>query len=135
MATNNPTWGYRRITGELVGLGHRVGASTVWRTLKQNRIDPAPQRTSVTWTQFLRSQAAVACDFATVDTALLRRCYLLFFIDITNREVFYGGITTNPTGTWTTQAARNLFVRRPSRFTHTRALLRDRASQFTGDFD
>ena len=49
--------------------------------------------------------------------------------------MFYGGITTNPTGTWTTQAARNLFVRRPSRFTHTRALLRDRASQFTGDFD
>ena len=59
MATNNPTWGYRRITGELVGLGHRVGASTVWRILKQAGVDPAPQRTSVTWTQFLRSQAAV----------------------------------------------------------------------------
>ena len=131
MATNNSTWGYRRITGELVGLGHRVGASTVWRILKQHRIDPAPQRTSVTWTQFLRSQAAVACDFITVDTALLRRYYLLFFIDITNREVFYGGITANPTGAWTTQAARNLFVRHPNRFTHTRALVRDRASQFT----
>ena len=135
MATNNPTWGYRRITGELVGLGHRVGASTVWRILKQAGVDPAPQRTSVTWTQFLRSQAAVACDFATVDTALLRRCYLLFFIDITTREVLYGGITTNPTGAWTTQAARNLFLRHPQRLTHTRALLRDRASQFTGDFD
>ena len=135
MATNNPTWGYRRITGELVGLGHRVGASTVWRILKQHRFDPAPQRTSVTWTQFLRSQAAVACDFVTVDTALLRRCYLLFFIDITTREVLYGGITTNPTGAWTTQAARNLFLRHPQRFTHTRALLRDRASQFIGDFD
>ena len=97
MATNNPTWSYRRITGELVGLGHRVGASTVWRILKQHGVDPAPQPTSVTWTQFLRSQAAVACDFATVDTVLLRRCYLLFFIDITNREVLYGGITTNPT--------------------------------------
>ena len=135
MAANNPTWGYRRITGELVGLGHRVGASTVWRILKQHRIDPAPQRTSVTWTQFLRSQAAVACDFITVDTALLRRYYLLFFIGITNREVLYGGITANPTGAWTTQAARNLFVRHPRRFTHTRALVRDRASQFTGDFD
>ena len=79
MATNNPTWDYRRITGELVGLGHRVGACTVWRILKQHRIDPAPQRTSVTWTQFLRSQAAAACALAIVDTALLRRCYLLFF--------------------------------------------------------
>ena len=135
MATNNPTWGYRRITGELAGLGHRVGASTVWRILTQHDLDPAPQRTSVTWTQFLRSQAAVACDFATVDTVLLRRYYLLFFIDITNREVLYGGITANPTGAWTTQAARNLFVCHPSRFTHSRALVRDRASQFTGDFD
>ena len=135
MARENPTWGYRRITGELAGLGLRIAASTVWRILKQHRIDPAPQRTSVTWTQFLRSQAAVACDFATVDTALLRRYYLLFFIDITNREVFYGGITTNPTGAWATQAARNLFVCHPDRFTHTRALLRDRASQFIDAFD
>ena len=135
MATSNPTWGYRRITGELVGLGHCVGASTVWRILKQHGFDPAPQRASVTWSQFLRSQAAVACDFVTVDTALLRRYYLLFFIDITNREVLYGGITTNPTGAWTTQAARNLFVRYPNRFTHTRALVRDRASQFVNDFD
>ena len=135
MATNNPTWGYRRITGELVGLGHRVGASTVWRILKQRGFDPAPQRTSVTWTQFLRSQGAVACDFATVDTALLRRYYLLFFIDITTREVFYGETTTSPTGAWTTQVARNVFLRHPNRFTHTRALLRDRASQFVHDFD
>ena len=59
----------------------------------------------------------------------------MFFIDITNREVFYGGITTNQTGAWTTQAARNLFVRHARRFTHTRALVRDRASQLTGDFD
>ena len=107
----------------------------MWRILKQHGFDPAPQRASVTWSQFLRSQAAVACDFVTVDTALLRRCYLLFFIDITNREVLYGGITTNPTGAWTTQAARNLFVRYPNRFTHTRALVRDRASQFVNDFD
>ena len=135
MATNNPTWGYRRITGELVGLGHRVGACAVWRILEQHGVHPAPQRTSVTWTQFLGSQAAVACGFATVDTALLRRCCLLFFIDLTNREAFYGAITADPTGAWTTQAARYLFLRHPQRLTHTRALLRDRASQFTGDFD
>ena len=135
MATSNPTWGYRRITGELVGLGHRVGACAVWRILKHHHIDPDPQPTSVTWTQFLGSQAAVACGFVTVDTALLRRCCLLLCIDITTREVLYGAITTNPTGAWTTQAARNLFLRHPQRLTHARALLRDRASQFTGDFD
>ncbi|WP_419923558.1 hypothetical protein [Candidatus Poriferisodalis sp.] len=68
----------------------------MWRILKQHRIDPAPRRTSLTWTQFLRSQAAVACDFVTVDTALLRRCCLLFFIDVTNREVLYGGTSLQP---------------------------------------
>lgn len=135
MATNNPTWGYRRITAELNRLGHRIGASTVWRILKLHGIDPAPNRSDVTWTQFLRSQAAVACDFATVDTAFLRRYYLLFFIDITTREVFYAGITANPTGPWTAQAARNLFPRHGDRLDQTRALVRDRGSQFVDSFD
>ncbi|MFT7649175.1 MAG: putative transposase [Candidatus Poriferisodalaceae bacterium] len=135
MATQNSTWGYRRIHGELIGLGHTVGASTIWRILKHHGIDPAPQRSTVTWTQFLRSQAAVACDFATVDTALLRRYYLLFFIDITTREVSFAGITANPTGHWTTQAARNLFLRHPDRFADTQALVRDRGSQFIDSFD
>ena len=66
MATKNPTWGYRRIHGELTNLGHPVGASTVWKTLKDHGIDPSTHRSSVTWTQFLRSQAAIACDFASV---------------------------------------------------------------------
>ena len=89
----------------------------------------------MTWTQFLRSQAAVACDFATIDTAFLRRYYLLFFIDITSREVFYAGVSTNPTGAWTTQAARNLFLRHGDRLDQTRALVRDRGSQFVDSFD
>jgi transposase InsO family protein len=135
MAAQNPTWGYRRIHAELAGLGQTIGASTVWRILKQHGIDPAPQRSTVTWTQFLRSQAAIACDFATIDTALLRRYYLLFFIDITTREVFYAGTTANPTGPWTTQAARNLFLRHTDRFSDSRALVRDRGSQFIDTFD
>jgi transposase InsO family protein len=135
MATDNPTWGYRRIHGELTRLGDHIGASTVWRVLKDQGIDPAPGRTDVTWTQFLRSQAAIACDFASVDTALMRRYYLLFFIDITTREVFFAGITTNPTGPWTSQAARNLFLRHPNRFANSRALVRDRGSQFVDTFD
>ena len=81
-ATENSTWGHRRIHGELTGLGHRLAPSTVWQILKTHGIDPAPGRTTVTWTEFLRSRAAVACDFATIDTATLRRYNLLFFIDI-----------------------------------------------------
>jgi len=77
----------------------------------------------------------LACDFATIDTTLLRRYYLLFFIDIDTREVFYGGVTAHPTGAWTTQAARNLFLRSPDRFAEARALVRDRGSQFIDAFD
>jgi putative transposase len=77
----------------------------------------------------------VACDFACIDSAPLGRYYLLFFIDITSREVFYAGITTNPTGPWTTQQARNLFVIHADRLADTAALVRDRGSQFTSSFD
>ena len=135
MAADNPTWGYRRIQGELAGLGHPIGASTVWRILKSHGMVPAPKRTGVTWTEFLRSQAAVACDFATVDTVLLRRFYLLFFIDIPSRTVYFGGITEHPTGVWTTQPARNLFLRHAEQLKRARALLRERGSQFAGTFD
>jgi transposase InsO family protein len=77
----------------------------------------------------------VACDFVTVDTTLLHRYYLLFFIDVTTREVFLGGITSSPTGEWTTQAARNLFLRYGDRLAKARALVRDRGSQFIDAFD
>ena len=109
IASENPTWGYRRIHGELLGLGHTIAASTIWQILNNANILPAPTRPKVTWSEFLRSQAAVACDSATVDTALLRRFYLLFFIDVGSRTVYFGGITQHPEGAWTTQAARNLF--------------------------
>ena len=135
MAAENPTWGYRRIQGDLAGLGHRVAASTVWKILKDHGVAPAPQRASVTWSEFLRSQAAVACDFACVDTVMLRRYYLLFFIDIPTRRVFYAGITAHPTGQWTVQAARNLFLRHADALADCKALVRDRGSQFTAGFD
>ena len=135
LAAENPTWGYRRIHGELAGLGHRLAASTVWQILKNAGIDPAPTRCKVTWSQFLRSQAAVACDFATIETVTLRRFYLLFFIDIGTRTVYFAGITDHPTGVWATQAARNLFLRHADGLSGTRALVRDRASQFIDAFD
>jgi putative transposase len=73
LAAENPTWGYRRIHGELTGLGHTLASSTVWQILKANGFEPAPDRSDVTWSQFLHSQAAVACDFFTVDTPTLKR--------------------------------------------------------------
>jgi hypothetical protein len=94
LAAENPTWGDRRIHGELASLGDRIASSTVWQILKTSGIDPAPEGSKVTRSQFLKSQGAVACDFFTVDTAFLRRYYVLFFIHIPTRQVFYAGTTT-----------------------------------------
>jgi transposase InsO family protein len=134
LARENPTWGYRRIHGELARLGITIAASTVWAVLKTAGIDPAPTRASESWTTFLRAQAAgiVACDFFTVDTVTLRRYYVLFFIELDRRRVLLAGITTNPTGAWTTQAARN-FVMHYDRA--IRFLIRDGAAQFIGALD
>jgi transposase InsO family protein len=133
-ARENPTWGYRRIHGELAQLGIHIAASTVWSILKNAGIDPAPGRNTESWTTFLRAQAAgiVACDFFTVDTVLLRRYYVLFFIELDRRRVRLAGITTNPTGAWTAQAARNFCMRtdRSIRF-----VIRDGAGQFLAGFD
>jgi putative transposase len=73
MAGDNPTWGYRRICGELTGLGHRIAPSTIWEILKAAGIDPAPRRAAASWRQFLSAQAKTiaAVDFFHVDTAFL----------------------------------------------------------------
>jgi transposase InsO family protein len=134
LAGENPMWGYRRIHGELIGLGYELGASTVWAILKHAGIDPSPRRQGPSWPEFLRAQAkqVIACDFFTVDTIGLRRLYVFFFIELHTRRVHLAGITTNPTGAWTTQQARNHIERFDAA---TRLLIRDRDTKFTAAFD
>src|SRR5216683_1206817 len=135
LARENPRWGYPRIAGELLKLGLRISPSTVRRILPSASLKPAPRRSGPSWRDFLRQQAAgiLACDFFTVETISLRRFYVLFFIELGNRRVHLAGCTTNPTGAWVTQQARNLSF--TGVFERTRFLIHDRDSKFSAAFD
>jgi hypothetical protein len=143
MAREIPRWGYKRIQGELIGLGHSVAASTVWKILKSDGLDPAPRRSCPTRRQFLSAQAhaILAVDFAHVDTVFLRRLYVLVVIEHDRRRVHLAGITAHPTGAWVTQQARNLLMGLDDRADRFRFLIRDRDRdrdrdrKFTAAFD
>jgi transposase InsO family protein len=135
LARENSRWGYQRIAGELNKLGVGVSPSSVRRLLANAGLGPAPRRSGLSWREFLRAQAAsvVACDFFTVETALLRRYHVLFFIELQTRRVHLAGATTNPNGRWVTQQARNLSL--TGALSDVRFLIRDRDSKFVAAFD
>jgi putative transposase len=137
LARENPTWGYQRISGELAGVGIRVLPSTVRDILKGAGLDPAPRRTGPSWGQFLKAQAEgiLACDLFHVDTVFLKRIYVLFFVEHATRAVHVIGVTTNPTGTWVAQQARNLIMDLGERVENIRFLIRDRDAKYTSVFD
>src|SRR6266699_2324259 len=130
LAKENPLWGYRRIHGELTKLGVTVAPSTVYEILRAAGIGPAPRRAGPTWRQFLHAQATgiLAVDFLHVDTVLLKRLYVLVFIEHGTRQMHLGGVTAHPTGAWTVQQARNLALDLNERFEDFRFLIRDRGS-------
>jgi putative transposase len=136
-AAENPSWGHRRVQGELVRLGHRIAASTVWQILHGAGFAPAPRRSGPSWRQFLTAQAkaVLAVDFVHVDTVFLTRIYALIAVEHGSRRAHLAGVTAHPTGAWTTQVARNLMMDLGDRATTIKFLLRDRDSRFTKAFD
>jgi putative transposase len=137
LARENPHWGYRRIHGELAGLGVKVAASTVWKILKNAGIDPAPRRTRPGWSQFLRSQAdaILACDFFTADLLDGTQAYVLAVIEHASRRIRILGVTLHPTGEWTAQQARNLIMDLGEHAYRVKFMIRDRGSNYTAAFD
>jgi transposase InsO family protein len=137
LARENLNWGYRRIHGELLVLGVTVTASTVWQILQDAGLDPAPERSTSTWADFLRSQAdaLLACDFLETVTLSGARMYVFAVIEHASRRIRILGVTAHPTATWMTQAAKNLVMDLEDAGCRARFLIRDRDGKFPTLFD
>ena len=136
-ATENQTWGYRRVHGELASLGYQIGASTVWKILQAAGMDPSSRRSGPSWREFLRAQAQaiLACDLFHLDTITLTRLYAFFVVEHATRQIRVLGVTAHPTGAWLTQLARNLTMDLDEAGKNVRFLIRDRDAKFTTTFD
>ncbi|MEV0132574.1 integrase core domain-containing protein [Dactylosporangium sp. NPDC050688] len=137
LASENASWGYRRIHGELAALGIKVAASTVWEILKEHGIPPAPERQSTTWAAFLRSQAEalLACDLFETRTLTGARLYVFAVIEHSTRRIRILGATAHPTADWIVQLGRNVVMDLEEVGSRARFLIRDRDSKFTAAFD
>jgi transposase InsO family protein len=137
LVRENPSWGYRRVHAELLVVGIKVAASTVWEILRVAGVDPAPHRAATTWTQFLRSQAEtlLAADFIETVTLTGARMYILAVIEHTTRRIRVLGAAAHPTAAWVTQAARNLVMDLEDAGCRVKYLIRDRDGKYPGLFD
>lgn len=137
-ARENRAWGYGKIQGELLKVGHRVSRATIKRVLRQQGLPPAPRRRRTTWRAFLAQhrEQLLACDFFTVDTLFLQRLYVLFFIEVGSRRLHLAGCTAHPTAAWVTQQARQLsWHLQEAKGPTMRFLIRDRDGKFPASFD
>jgi transposase InsO family protein len=137
LVAENPSWGYRRVHGELLTLGVKVAASTVWEILRAAGIDPAPDRAATTWAQFLRSQAEapLAADFLETITLTGTRVYILAVVEHASRRVRILGVTGHPTAEWVTQTARNLVMDLQDAGCRVKYLIRDRDGKYPALLD
>ncbi|MEV5892084.1 helix-turn-helix domain-containing protein [Nonomuraea fuscirosea] len=137
LVRENPSWGYRRIHGELTTLGIKVAPSTVWKILKQAGLDPAPERATTTWADFLRSQAdaLLAADFIETITLSGQRQYLLAVIEHATRRVRVPGTTAHPSTNRVTQTIKNLVMDLDDAGCRARYLIRDRDGKFPAIMD
>jgi putative transposase len=137
LAEENPRWGCRRIQGELVRLGHRIGATTIWEILTAAGPDPAPRHTGPTWREFLTDQVqcVIAFDFVHIDLLDLRRVYALVFLEHGTHRLHIAGVTAHPTASWTVPQAGTLASELGAHVDSLRFLIRDRDAKYTGSFD
>ena len=140
MAEENRAWGYRRIQGALLNLGHEIARSTIAEILERRGIDPAPERgRKTTWKEFLTQhwELIVATDFFTVEVWTrrgLQRFIVLFFIELSTRKLEIAGIAAAANGLWMTQIGRNLTDPVDGILSGKHYLIHDRDPLFTEEF-
>jgi transposase InsO family protein len=139
-AQENPSWGYDRIQGALANLGHEISDTSVANILKEQGIEPAPQRRrQTTWKTFLQAhwEVLAAVDFTTVEVWTkngLITFYLLVAMELATRRVHFAGTTVSPEDSWMKQLARNLTGADDGFLLGKRYLLMDRDTKFSKGF-
>jgi len=137
LAKENPRWGYMRIRGELLKLGHAVSATSIRNLMQKHRLPTSPLRSRLSWRLFLRAQAStiLATDYFTLDTWNLSRLYVLFFMELRTRRILWFGVTENPNQEWVSQQARDLTWELQERGSHAKFLICDNDKKFPFAFE